>query len=138
MPYKGGTSLPPGYPEGKGPHLLPARGTALWKKYAKSCWKDKLENNIKCKIETYNVGNPSAVCREIFCGADLKLLARPVQFLSRSLRLNQSKPKSPARSKGPRSKYQNMKSHSCTFAICCAWLRNSSGNANKESFQPQL
>jgi hypothetical protein len=66
MPYEGGTSLPPGYPEGKGPHLLPERGTALWKKYAKSCWKDKLENNIKCKIETYNVGNPSAVCCEIF------------------------------------------------------------------------
>jgi len=49
MPYEGGTPLPPGYPEGKGPHLLPASGTDLWEKYAKSCWKDKLEKEFNLK-----------------------------------------------------------------------------------------
>jgi hypothetical protein len=38
--------------------------------------------------------------RRNILAADLDLLAKPVQFLSRSLRPNQSKPKSPARSKG--------------------------------------
>ena len=56
-------------------------------------------------------------------GADLKLLARPVQYLSRSPRPNQSKPKSPARSKGPRAKFQNMKPHLCPFTSHHDFLR---------------
>ena len=56
--------------------------------------------------------------------ADLfNLLARPVQFLSTSLRPNQSKPKSPARSKGPRAKFQNMKPHLCPFTSRRDFLR---------------
>lgn len=33
------TQLPPGYPEGTGPHLEPSPGTTEWEDYARNCWK---------------------------------------------------------------------------------------------------
>ncbi len=57
----------------------------------------------------------SKVSQSIWHADLFNLLAMIVQFLSTSLRPNQSKPKSPARSKGPRAKFQNMKPHLCPF-----------------------
>jgi RHS repeat-associated protein len=52
------TPLPPGFPGGEGPQLLPAPGTPEWEAYASRCWNQFIITNrkkrFKCSIKARN------------------------------------------------------------------------------------